>query len=197
MSKPQPRRKTRKILVAYIETVSDTIRQIYIWQLDPNQLAFGGEGTYFNSQDLIENNLSVKIAMEGAARFIKNTNVSGSVDTTPELIVWDQSQLDILQKYIDNLGTLVKKNIVLLQNRCYCVFKYNLVAQNFSPGEIAGIMGYEDTETFKQVARIALKMEIAFKKLSKDLKKSTPVTKNKDRVVKDDYAGEAMKLQQN
>ena len=197
MPKPTPKRNSTKILIVYIEANADAIRQIYVWKLDPNKLAFGGEDSYFNSKDLIEENLSVKVAMEGAARFIKDTNETGSVNTLPDLMIWDEKQLEMLRGFIPNLNTLVKKNIVILRNRCYDIFKYQMMAQNFSPGEIAGIMGYEDTNTFKQVAWIGLKTEQVFKKMARDMKKAAPVTKNKDRVVRDDYDGEAIKLQQN
>ena len=197
MPKPLPKRQPRKILVVYTDATADAVKGAWAWVLDPNKLEFINDSNhFFKSGDMVGENLSTKAVMEKLAFFIKGVNVTGTSETLPELVVWDDSQMDILKQHIPNIQSLVHPRLVTLQLMCYHVFKYSLLAQNFSLNEISELMGI-DGELPKRMVIIARKIEQTLKKNAKELKKGTPVTKNKDRVVKDDYINtDVVRLQQ-
>jgi len=183
MPKPQVKRQLSNILLVYVDTVGgDNIKQVLIWILEPNRLAFSTN--YFNSNNIIDQQLTVKTTMEKAAFFIKGANETGKVETAPELIVWDEAQLNILKQYIPTLHTNqgLVGHITILQNRCRDIFKHQLVLQGFSLVEVSDLMGIASDEiNCKKFALIALKTEQALKKVSRELKFVPPKKTDKSK----------------
>ena len=179
MPKFQKRRQLPNILLVYVDTVGgDTIKQILCWILDPNKLTFSTN--YFNSDNIIDKQLTAKTTMEKVAHFIKGANETGKIDTVPDLIIWDEFQLNILKQYIPEIQA--RKGLVghttILQDRCREIFKHQLVLQGFSLVEVSDVMGLNpDDQNFKKFALIACKTEQALKKASKELKVDHKKTK--------------------
>ena len=175
MPKLPSKRQLSNILLIYIDTINgDTIKQVLCWILDPNKLTFSTN--YFNSNNIIAENLSVKTVMEKVAHFIKSANETGKIDTVPDLVIWDEIQLTILEHYVPAIQGLIG-HTTILKDRCRSIFKYNLVLQGFSLIEVSDIMGIEAEEDFKKFAIIASKTERALKDLSRKLKVTSKQTK--------------------
>jgi len=145
------------------------------WTLDPNTLEYSSSN-FYNSGDIIAENLSMDAIIEKLVFFIKGANETGSNSTLPDLIIWNDIQLELLKKEIDKIEKLVK-NIVYLQDRCYDIFKYDLRLQTFSLYDIADVMGLGDKEDYVKMAKIALKTEQEIKKLTKNLRNDAKTTK--------------------
>jgi len=182
-AKSTSKRQLSNILLVYIDTIGgDTIKQVLIWILEPNKLTFSTN--YFNSNNIIDQQLTVKTTMEKVAFFIKGANETGKIETSPELVVWGEAQLTILKQYIPTLHTNqgLVGHITILQDRCRDIFKHQLVLQGFSLVEVSDIMGIDSNEiSCKKFALVALKTEQALKKMSRELKFVPPKkTENKN-----------------
>jgi len=170
--KPVPKRQPTKILAVYIDTTADNIRRILMWTFNPISLDFDNTKVW-NSGDLIADNLSVKTTMEKLTFHIRSINETGSIDTLPSLLIWDRFQLNILSTHIPALSSLVRKDgLVILQERCYEIYKYDLRVQGFGLQDIANVMGIPNKDSYAQFCKIALYTEQAFKNLAKTLTKN-------------------------
>ena len=175
------KRQLSNILLVYIDVVAgDTIKQVLCWILDPNTLTFLPH--YFNSNNIIEHNLTAKTTMEKVAHFIKSANDTGRDDTVPDLVIWDEAQLEILRQYIP--ATQPYKGLIgyttILKHRCREIFKYDLRLQGFSLVEISDVMGIAPQEIdCKKFAIIALKTERSLRDISKKLKGQPTISRSK------------------
>ena len=170
MPKTIPKRSPTKILAVYIEMTADSIRRILMWTFNPIALDFEST-TVWNSGDLIADKLSVKVTIEKLIHHIRSVNETGSIDTLPSLLIWDRFQLTVLENHIPSLANLFRRDgIVILQEKCYDIFKYDLRINGFGLQEIAESMGFTDKQDYAKFARVALQMEQSFKELAKKLK---------------------------
>jgi hypothetical protein len=167
----RPRRPVNN-LVVYLDLGVDTIRHIRAWVLDPITLELNSNTVFWKSGDIVEKEISVKTLMGKLEFFIKSVvNVTGSYETLPYVVFWDQQQQKILKEYIPTLDKLVN-GTVILQERCRDIFKYDLRVQGFSLQEIAEVMGIEDPKDCVKMVRIATIIEREYKSIAKVLRKS-------------------------
>ena len=173
MPKPQQKRQLSNILLVYIDTINgDTIKQVLCWILDPNKLTFSTN--YFNSNNIIAENLSVKTVMEKVAHFIKSANETGKIDTVPDLVIWDEIQQKILEQYIPTVQGLIG-HTTILRDRCRDIFKYDLTLQSFSLFDMGNALQIEEAD-FIKFAKIAHRLEKSFKDLARKLKSDVKAT---------------------
>lgn len=186
MPKPIPKRPACKIFACYVDETAVQVRQIIGWVFNPNKLECNSNTVFFNSTDLIVNNITVSVAVEQLSYFIKGINETGAFETKPTLMVWDKHQLNFLLENIPELTKkFVKPNIVLLQDRCADFFKYDLRVQDFSLYSISEAMGFnqEGVQDYIKFAKIAIQIERAWKKQVASLR-PVPEKKNGKKIPK-------------
>ncbi len=172
MGKPQSRRILHKIIPVWIDTSNGEIVRVRGYVLDPYTLTYNNDER-FDSDGVGVDGTSDKVLGEKFTYFIKQSNIAGTFEARPQLIVWDQFQWSLLEAVNNKITDNIRKNIIFLQDYLYAYLKYELRLQSLSFEEITDYLNITG-EPHVRFAKLALWFEHINREISKKYKPKPP-----------------------